>query len=109
MKNPFLYGIAVCVYVIAAATAANAQIRQRNIQYRASRPASTGTTAAKVPVVIVGSAAKLTWATTKFTANHLARPAAKALFVTATPAVTKYVLRNSAKYVLPFAARLSVL
>jgi hypothetical protein len=81
------------------------------IREKAACPAvaSSGGAAAKVPVVIVGTAARLTWATTKFTTQHFAKPVAKAVFIQATPTITRFVLKNSAKYLLPFATKLSLL
>jgi hypothetical protein len=68
--------------------------------------------AAKVPVIVVGSAAKAGWEITKFTAVRVAKPAAKALIVKATPRATVFLLKNTgvtAKYLLPLAVKLSVL
>jgi hypothetical protein len=67
-----------------------------------------GNGAARIPVVIVGSAAKATWITTKFTAKYLVAPVAKTLFVKATPTLTKFALKNGVKYLLPFAVKLSL-
>jgi len=60
-------------------------------------------------VVIVGSAAKGTWVLTKFAAANIAKPVAKAVLLDATPAVTKFVIKNAAKELLPLALKLSVL
>ena len=56
-------------------------------------------------VVVVRSAAKAGWWTTKFAANHVAKP----VIVKAAPAAGKYALKQSAKYLLPFAVKLSIL
>jgi hypothetical protein len=98
--------------VLLVAIAFDAQAKPKpNEREKAARPAaaSSGITAAKVPVVIVGTAARLTWATTKFTAQHFEKPVAKAVFLQATPAITKFALKNSGKYLLPFATKLSLL
>ena len=60
-------------------------------------------------VVIVSSAAKGTWAVTEFTARTIGKPVAKAVLLKATPAVTKFVLKNAAKEALPMLLKLSVL
>jgi hypothetical protein len=68
--------------------------------------------AAKVPVIVIGSAAKAGWEITKFTAVRVAKPTAKALIVKATPRATVFLLKNTgvtAKYLLPLALKLSIL
>ena len=63
---------------------------------------------AKVAVIVVGSAAKVAWATTKFGAKHIAEP----LILKAGPKIAMRTLKTSgvaAKYLLPFAVKLSLL
>ena len=62
-----------------------------------------------VATVVVSSAAKGTWAVTAFTVKTIAKPVAKAVFLKATPAVTKLALKYAAKETLPIALKLSVL
>ena len=66
-----------------------------------------------VAVVIIGSAAKVAWGATKFVAKDLAVPVAtsfvKPIVVHAAPAAAKFALKKSAKYLLPFALKLSIL
>ena len=95
--------------MLLAATAVGAQSKPNDRKATTRSESSAGSAAAKVPIVIVGSAAKLTWATTKFTAKHVAKPVAKTLFLKATPAITKFALKNTAKHLLPLAVKLSVL
>lgn len=89
--------------VLILATAANAQAATN------SEGATFVQGAARVPAIIVGSAAKSVWVVTKFSAEHAAKPVAKAVFVKAAPSIGKYALRKSAKYVVPIALKLSVL
>ena len=93
---------------------ANAQARKMT----AAKPdGSVGVTilggAGKVGVIVVGSAAKVAWGTTKFAAKNLAVPAANGLLkpmaTKAAPAVAKFALKKSAKYLLPLAVKLSIL
>ena len=60
-------------------------------------------------MVIVGSAAKGTWAVTAFTARTVAKSVAKAVLLKATPAVSKFVLKTAAKQAIPLMLKLSVL
>lgn len=67
----------------------------------------------KVAVIVVGSAAKIVYKTTKFVAKDLAKPIVvsvlKPVATKTIPAVAKFALKKSVKYLLPFAARLSLL
>lgn len=92
-----------------AAWTVPAQDSAKRSGQKSGQSSSAAATAAKVPVIVVGSAAKLTWATTKFTTKHLAKPVAKAAIVKAAPAATKFILKNGAKYLLPIAVKLSIL
>ena len=62
----------------------------------------------KVAVIIVKSAAKTAWVTTKFAAKDLAKP----ILFKLLPIVTKFTLRATgvaAKRLLPHAAKLAIL
>ena len=69
--------------------------------------------AGKVGVVVISSAAKIAWGTTKFIAKDVAVPVAtevlKPVATKAAPAIAKFAIKNSAKYLLPLAVKLSVL
>ena len=106
MRNNILKYFFVGALMCIAGTAAAQTNDHKNDR---SQFPSAASTAAKVPVIVVGSAAKATWVTTKFTAQHFAKPVAKAVFLEATPAVTKFAVTNSVKYLLPFAVKLSIL
>lgn len=51
----------------------------------------------KATVIIVGTAAKAAWKTTKFTAGEVAKPAAKAIFLKAAPKITVFLLKLTGK------------
>ena len=70
---------------------------------------SIGATAAKVPLIIVGSAAKTTWVTTKFTTKYVVAPVAKQIFLEATPAMVKFAAKNALRYGVPIAAKWAIL
>ena len=89
-------------------------------QQKTSKVAQTGSglatavvkSTAKVPVIIVGTAAKAGWEITKFAAVRVAKPVAKTLIVRGAPRAAVYVLKSTgltAKYLLPFAVKLSLL
>lgn len=59
----------------------------------------------KTAVIVVGSAGKIVWGTTKFTAKHMAKP----LLLKAAPRVSKLVLKKSAKHLLPMAIKVAAL
>ena len=59
----------------------------------------------RVAVIVVGSAAKATWVTTKFAAKHVAKPVA----VKIAPHAAGFVLKKTAIYLLPIAIKLSLL
>ena len=67
----------------------------------------------KVTVIVVGTAAKITYATTKIVVKEVAKPVAvtmlKPLIVHSIPAITKAGLKYSAKYLLPYVVKLSLL
>ena len=51
----------------------------------------------KAAVIIVGQTAKAAWKTTKFTAAEVGKPAAKAIFLKATPKVTAFLVKLTGK------------
>lgn len=61
----------------------------------------TGRTA----VIVVRSAAKVAWKTTKLTGRYVAKP----ILLKAAPAAGKYLIKTSAKHLLPFVVKMSVL
>ena len=71
--------------------------------------------AGKVSVVIIKSAAKTAWATTKFAAKDIAKPIlvgiVKPLLLKATPQITMFALKltgNSLKKGIPIATKLGM-
>jgi len=111
MKNILVKGLFVGVCMLAVHIAANAQ-ESTNHSSGGSVAGILAKTTVKVPVIIVGSAAKAGWEVTKFGTKHVAAPIAKALFVRAAPKAGIYMLKNTAlgiKYGLPLALKLSIL
>lgn len=97
----------MAVFVFFAASAVNGQGNAKPNTQKGHKPPATSSaaaTAARVPVVIVGSAARLTWAATKFTAKHFAAPVAKTVFLRAVPSLTRLALTHG----VPLAAKLSM-
>jgi hypothetical protein len=90
----------VCALMLLAAAASAQRGANRNSEH---------STTSNPAFVIVGSAAKGTWAVTEFTARTVAKPIAKAILLKATPAVSKFVLKNAAKEALPLLLKLSIL
>ncbi|KXK03272.1 MAG: hypothetical protein UZ17_ACD001001079 [Acidobacteria bacterium OLB17] len=115
MKNLFFAAIFACALILLASLSASAQTssqENKNSAERASSSAKGGNailnTTGKVAVVVVRSAAKGVWATTKFTAKNIAKP----ILFKAVPKLAKYSLKGTglaAKHLLPFAAKLAVL
>lgn len=95
----------MCALLLFSA-AANAQSRGEN---SSSVAGTVVKGASKTAVVVVGSAVKGTWVVTKFSAKHLVKPVAKTVFLDLAPAAGKFVVRSSAKRLLPVAIKLSVL
>ncbi len=63
-------------------------------------------------VIIVKSAAKVAWVTTKVVVKDIAKPVAKAVLLKAAPKITVYMLKKSpvvAKHVLPRVIKLALL
>ena len=102
MKKIIFRSLVVCACVLAYSFAANAQkvsnVAKKNVEQSGSAVMKDTGNAA---VVLVGSAAKATWWTTKFAAKHVAKP----LVVKMAPQAAKYAW----KQLLPLAVKLSVL
>ena len=99
MKKTIQTAFFVAILVCGCSLLANAQ----------SKSSSAAGTAAKVPVVVVGSAAKGAWVTTKFTTKYVVAPVAKEVFLEATPAIAKFAAKNVLKYGIPIAAKWAIL
>lgn len=88
--------------MLAIAVGANGQAKSKPRQ-----PDRDGGT--NVAVIVVSSAAKGAWATTKFTAKYIAKPVAKTIFLKAAPKVGVFLVKQTAKRALPLAMKLAVL
>jgi hypothetical protein len=88
--------------VFAASVVTNAQ-KAENVGVKMLR--DTGNAA----VIVVGSAAKGTWAVTKFAAKTTVKPVAKIVFTKAAPSAAKFALKKSAKHLLPVAVKVAAL
>lgn len=60
-------------------------------------------------IVVVGSAAKGSWALTKATGKYVVLPVAKTVFLKAVPSLGKFALKRSAKHLLPVAIKVGLL
>ena len=115
MKNLIKSTLSVCFCVLVLYLGVQAQAKAKpNVKKQSDSSGSAFLSGAgKVGVVVVGSAAKIAWGTTKFVAKDLAVPVAtsfvKPIVVHAAPAAAKFALKKSAKYLLPFALKLSIL
>lgn len=94
--------IFVCACVLAASVAARAQSGD-NVGVTLLK--DTG----KAAVIVVGSAAKATWSVTKFTVKTTVKPIAKTLFTKTAPSAGKFVVKTSAKHLLPVAVKFAAL
>jgi hypothetical protein len=113
MKNFLLGPICVLAFLVVLACGASAQervtetrVNDDNIVLDAAKGLG------KTGIIVVGSAAKVTWVTTKFTAKYVAKPVAKTIIVKAPPAAAKFALKSSgtaAKHLLPIAVKLALL
>lgn len=102
MKQFIFRMVFVCACVLAASAAASAQSAE-NVGITLLK--DTGQAA----VIVVGSAAKASWSVTKFAVKTTAKPVAKTLFTRAAPSAGKFVLKTSAKHLLPVAVKLAAL
>lgn len=102
MKKVIFQILFVCACIFAASVATSAQELQ-NAGTEVLK--DTG----KAAVIVVGSAAKATWAVTKFAVKTTVKPAAKIVFTKAAPAAGKFALKKSAKHLLPIAIKFAAL
>ena len=115
MKTYLNKALLLCAVMLIFAVAANAQsFKQQNGKQanNSSQVENNGNPvlnmAGKVTVIIIKSAAKTAWASTKFVAKDVAKP----LLFKLLPIVTKFTLKASgiaAKRLLPYAAKLAIL
>ncbi|MEZ5305841.1 MAG: hypothetical protein R2684_01715 [Pyrinomonadaceae bacterium] len=102
MKNLIFKLLLLSGMLVAFSTVSNAQAENAKnpVNKLASATAKTG-------VVVIGSAAKLTWQATKFTAGKVAKP----LVVKAAPQAGKFALKQSGtvvKKAMPVVRKLAV-
>ena len=100
MKKIALFVAFIVVLCLAGST--NGQSKQKPQDPDGRNPA----------IVVIGSAAKVGWVTTKFAAKHVAKPVAKTLLVKGGPKAAKFMLKSSgfgAKHLLPIAVKLALL
>ncbi len=102
MKKFIFQTLFVCACVFAAPVVASAQ-KAENVGVTLLK--DTG----KAAEIVIGSAAKATWAVTKFAVKTTVKPAAKIVFTKAAPALGKFALKKSAKHLLPVAIKLAAL
>jgi hypothetical protein len=102
MKKFIFRMLFVCACVLAASVAAGAQELQNA---GTALLQDTG----KASVIVVRSAAKATWAVTKFAVKTTVKPGAKLVFAKAAPAAGKFALKKSAKHLLPLAVKFAAL
>lgn len=106
-----LFAVAACLLLFTVAASAqdssgNARSDDDNIVVEAAKGLG------KTGVIVVGSAAKVTWVTTKFAAKHVAKPVAKTVFLKAAPKLVVMGLKTSgtaAKHLTPIAVKLALL
>jgi len=106
-----LFAGCACLLVFAVSSAAQTNSQPKHDDDRSTTAQILGGTG-KVAVVVVGSAAKIGWEVTKFTAAYAAKPVAKTLLVKGAPKAAVLMLKTGglgAKYLLPLALKLSVL
>lgn len=113
MRTLFFKIAIICACIFAFSAIANAQKASPSKSDSVISTIANG--AGKVTVVVVGSAAKVAWATTKIAAKDVAKPilvsVAKPLLLKATPALSAYALKltgQALKKAVPFAAKLGM-
>lgn len=90
MKTFSIKSLCVCACVLAFTFAANAQgAAKGGDSVGVAVMKGTG----KAAVIVVGSAGKVVWGTTKFAAKHFAKP----VFLKLAPAVTSFSLKLAGK------------
>lgn len=66
----------------------------------------------KATIMVVKTAGKAAWGTTKFTAKHVAKPVAKTVLLKAAPKITVFTLKSAGtagKHLTPIAVKLALL
>lgn len=104
MKKILIRILTTTALVIAFAAAANAQASS-------TQPARSGSSR-NPAVIVVSSAAKAAWVTTKFVVKDVAKPTAKIIFLKAAPKIALFGLKRTpgaAKRLAPIAVRLALL
>lgn len=113
MKQILFRTILLCAVASSTALGAKAQTRLRSESTNSNTGTAILRASERAAVIVVGSAAKMTWATTKFVAKDMAKPVflsvAKPMVTKAAPKMAKFALKKSYKYLLPLAVKLSVL
>lgn len=113
MKNLLIKTVCVAACVFAFGAAASAQNTSKE-----PRPDDDNVVAnvlegtGKVTYVVVRSAGKAAWGTTKFTAKHIAKPVAKTVLLKAAPKITVFSLKSAGtagKHLAPIAVKLALL
>ena len=97
---------AACLLLLIS-VAASAQSKPKPLQKE-----TDSSFAGRAATIVIGSAAKAGWETTKFAAKRIAKPVAKTLIVKGGPKAAIFMLKSSgmgAKYLLPWAIKLSLL
>ena len=104
--------VSACVLTVVFNAQAQKKSVPANKQNQPARVAPSNGSG-NVAVDIISSAAKVAWGTTKFVVRDVAAPVATSLLkpvaLHAAPAVAKFALKKSAKYLLPLALKLSIL
>jgi hypothetical protein len=103
MKKYLFITLLFCACVFLFSTSGHAQ---------ASAPVKILRGGGKAAVIVVGSAAKVSWEFTKFAAGRVAKPVAKAIIVKGAPKAAMFMLKSTglgAKYALPWVVKLSLL
>ncbi|MEQ1603667.1 MAG: hypothetical protein ABL999_02250 [Pyrinomonadaceae bacterium] len=83
MRKLILRTALVCGCLAAFATGASGQVKKAAVVDGGSLAATVLKGTGKAAVIVVGSAGKAVWVTTKFTAKHVAWPVAKAVLLKA--------------------------
>jgi hypothetical protein len=109
-RSPDLPDILIVVCLILLIFSASALSQERERQYM--KAGAVARAAGKVTVVVVGTAAKGAWVTTKFAARHGAKPVARIVMKKAIPAAAKIAVDTAGEGVkrgLPIAVKLALL
>lgn len=115
MKTIIKSFVAICAFMFLFsidAPAQNTRVAQRQVAREAKASPNNGNpalnAAGSVAMIVVKSAGRAAWATTKFTASEIAKP----LVVKVTPMAAKFALKASGvaiKRLVPYALKLAIL